>query len=167
MSGDAIRRGTNGAVGPAKASAPAAQGASLGAKAAVEGRESASGPATNVLDCLPLLREHDLVTARQRARQIARLLGFDNQDQARIATAVSEIARNAVRYARDGSVEYRLEGDSPPHVLIIRVADRGPGIANLRDILDGNYRSATGMGLGIVGARRLMDHEALGVLRGK
>ena len=111
----------------------------------------------DVLESLPLLREQDVVTARQRARQIAQLLGFDTQDQARIATAVSEIARNAVRYAMDGSIEYRLEGESPPQVLIVRVADRGPGIANLRDILDGNYRSSTGMGLGIVGARRLMD----------
>jgi signal transduction histidine kinase/DNA-binding response OmpR family regulator len=123
----------------------------------MEGLDSASSGATNFLDYLPLVREEDVVTARQRARQIASLVGFDSQDQARIATAVSEIARNAVRYARDGSIEYRVEGESLPLVLIIRIADRGPGIAHLQDVLDGNYRSRTGMGLGIAGARRLMD----------
>ena len=85
------------------------------------------------------------------------MLGFDRQDQARIATAVSEIARNAIRYARDGSIAYEVEGERAPQILLIRVADRGPGIANLDEILDGRYRSTTGMGIGLVGARRLMD----------
>ena len=55
--------------------------------------------------------EHDVVLARQRARQIAGLLGFDSQDQTRIATAVSEIARNAFRTRGGGTVEFALEGD--------------------------------------------------------
>jgi signal transduction histidine kinase/CheY-like chemotaxis protein len=101
--------------------------------------------------------EQDVVAARQRARQIAGVLGFDGQDQARIATAVSEIARNAFRYAGRGDIEFLLEGETAPQVLLIRVSDRGPGIPDLRRILDGRYTSTTGMGLGIVGARRLMD----------
>jgi len=101
--------------------------------------------------------EQDVVSVRQRARQIAGLLGFESQDQVRIATAVSEIARNAFRYAGGGTAEFALEGSSPPQLLIIRISDRGPGIAHLQTILDGAYRSQTGMGLGIVGARRLMD----------
>ena len=101
--------------------------------------------------------EQDVVSARQRARQIAGLLGFDAQDQVRIATAVSEIARNAYRYAGRGDVEFTLEGESAPQLFIIRVTDRGPGIPNLPAILDGRYQSATGMGMGILGARRLMD----------
>src|SRR6478672_4236097 len=109
------------------------------------------------IDRMPLRLEPDIVTARQRARQIAGLLGFDNQDQSRIATAVSEIARNAIRYAHGGIVEYRVEGDHPPQLLMISVADRGPGIADMQSILDGRYRSHTGLGLGIRGARRLMD----------
>jgi signal transduction histidine kinase/CheY-like chemotaxis protein len=158
MTSDEIRPDSNGAPGMAVARMAASPAAlSANAAAGLQRRTSAGGGAPDILDGLPLVREEDVVTARQRARQIAGLLGFDNQDQARIATAVSEIARNAVRYARDGSIEYRLEGASPPYVLIIRVSDRGPGIANLQAILDGNYRSATGMGLGIVGARRLMD----------
>ena len=101
--------------------------------------------------------ERDIVLARQRSKQIARILGFDNQDQTRVATAVSEIARNAYQYAGQGTVEFLLEGSTVPQVLVVRVSDSGPGIAALPDILAGRYRSRTGMGLGIVGAGRLMD----------
>jgi signal transduction histidine kinase len=99
--------------------------------------------------------EHDIVLARQRARQIAGLLGFDAQDQTRLATAVSEIARNAWQYASGGKVAFELEATPP--TLLIAVRDRGQGIARLADVLDGRYRSPTGMGLGILGARRLSD----------
>jgi signal transduction histidine kinase/CheY-like chemotaxis protein len=101
--------------------------------------------------------EHDTVNARQRARQIARLVGFDQQDQTRISTAVSEIARNAFNYAGGGKVEFIIEGRTAPQLFIIKVTDNGPGIRNLARILEGRYQSATGMGLGIIGARRLMD----------
>ncbi len=101
--------------------------------------------------------EDDVVAARQRARQIAGLIGFDAQDQTRIATAVSEIARNAFRYARNGTVEFLIEGQTAPQILLIRVTDSGPGIADLKRILEGRYQSDTGMGLGIIGAKRLMD----------
>src|SRR5215470_9398775 len=101
--------------------------------------------------------EDDIVLARQRARQIARLLGFESQDQTRIATSVSEIARNAFRYAGSGKVEFGVEGRTAPQLFEIVVSDQGPGIARLSEILEGRYRSATGMGLGIIGARRLMD----------
>jgi signal transduction histidine kinase/CheY-like chemotaxis protein len=101
--------------------------------------------------------EHDVVTARQRARQIAGLVGFDVQDQVRIATAVSEIARNAFRYADGGRVDFTIEGQAAPQLLTIVVTDRGPGFAALDEVLSGRYRSSTGMGLGILGSRRLMD----------
>ena len=106
---------------------------------------------------LRLQYEHDVVAARQRARQIAGLAGFDVQDQTRIATAVSEIARNAVCYAGGGKVEFVVEGKTAPQVLLVRVSDRGPGIGDLPGILAGRYRSQTGMGVGVAGARRLMD----------
>ncbi|HUR95966.1 MAG TPA: ATP-binding protein, partial [Gemmatimonadales bacterium] len=99
--------------------------------------------------------EHDVVLARQRARQIARLLGFDGQEQIRIATAVSEVARNAYQYAGGGKVVFALATDPPR--LEISVRDNGPGIARLQEILDGRYYSRTGMGLGLLGARRLSD----------
>src|SRR5690242_18069325 len=106
---------------------------------------------------LELRYEQDVVAARQRTRHIARLLGFDAQLQTRLATAVSEIARNAFQYAGGGRVEFLVEGQTPPQLFLIRITDRGPGIRELRRILDGDYHSKTGMGLGIVGARRLMD----------
>ena len=74
-----------------------------------------------------------------------------------MATAVSEIARNAFRYAGGGRVEFAVEGQTPPQILLVRVSDEGPGIANLSSILAGQYRSTTGMGIGIMGTRRLMD----------
>ena len=104
---------------------------------------------------LELKYEPDIVAARQRSRQIAALLSFDVQDQTRIATAVSEIVRNAFEYASGGRVEFLLE--EFPAFLLVRVSDRGPGIRNLQEILSGQYVSRTGMGLGILGARRLMD----------
>lgn len=101
--------------------------------------------------------EYDIVAARQRARQIAAQLGFETRDQARIATAVSEIARNAFNYASGGKVEFSLEGNTPPQVLLIQISDEGPGIPQLDQVLAGQYKSPTGMGVGIIGARRLMD----------
>lgn len=101
--------------------------------------------------------EQDVVIARQRARQIAALLGFEGQDQTRIATAVSEIVRNAFRYAKGGRVEFSLEGQSAPQLLLVRVQDQGSGIPDLAHVMSGNYRSSTGMGMGILGAHRLMD----------
>src|SRR5689334_18602779 len=101
--------------------------------------------------------EQDVVVARQRARQIAALAGFDNQDQTRIATAVSEIARNAYQYAHGGRVEFGVEGEHAPQLLVIKVSDKGPGIADVDHVLSGNYQSSTGMGIGLLGAHRLMD----------
>ena len=106
---------------------------------------------------LAIRQEHDTVDARQRARQISRLLGFDAQDQTRISTAVSEIARNVFNYAGGGKVEYLVEGSTAPQLFIVKISDRGPGIHDLDAILEGRYVSQTGMGLGIIGARRLMD----------
>ena len=100
--------------------------------------------------------EHDVVLARQRARQIAAALRFDSQEQTRIATAVSEIARNAFQYAGGGLVEFRID-KTPEQMLTIVIRDKGPGISNVREILDGKYQSRTGMGLGLLGAKRLMD----------
>jgi signal transduction histidine kinase/ActR/RegA family two-component response regulator len=101
--------------------------------------------------------ELDVVACRQRARQIAALCGFGLQDQARIATAASEVARNVYNYAAPGRAEFLIEGETAPQVLTIRIEDQGPGIAELDRILAGQYQSQTGMGAGLVGAQRLMD----------
>ncbi len=102
-------------------------------------------------------REDDVVAARQRARVIAEHVGFGVQDQTRIATAASEIARNAFGYAGGGRVEYGIDQGAEGQEFIVRVSDRGPGIGDLPRILEGRYQSPTGLGLGILGARRLVD----------
>ena len=103
---------------------------------------------------LDIAQEHDVVLARQRARQVAAELGLDGQEQIRFATAVSEIARNAYQYARGGRAEFAVD-TGPPAMLLARVHDQGPGIARLGDVLEGQDRAANGLGL--VGARRLTD----------
>lgn len=92
--------------------------------------------------------EQDIVLARQRARQIANLLRFDIQEQTRIATAVSEVARNAFNYAGKGKVEFTIQGQFP-QVFVTRISDSSEGIANLQT----NFLN----GMALVAARRLMD----------
>jgi signal transduction histidine kinase/CheY-like chemotaxis protein len=101
--------------------------------------------------------EHDIVAARRRARDIAAILGLDPTAQTRVATAVSELARNAFQYAGGGVIHYNVEGTAPPQLLTVHVIDTGPGIERLDQVLAGAYRSSTGMGLGLIGTRRLMD----------
>ena len=103
-----------------------------------------------------LVTERDVVHTRQRAREVAAELGLDNQDQIRLATATSEIARNAFRYARNGKVTFSLVLE-PPQRLEVTVSDSGSGIPNLDQIFEGRYRSETGLGMGLIGTRRLMD----------
>ena len=116
---------------------------------------------TNAIARVEIRYEEDVVHARQRARLIAQLLGFDQQDQIRISTAVSEIARNAHQYGQgeqSGEVAFLIEGAPLAPRLTIVVRDHGPGIADLDAVLEGRYTSRTGMGLGLIGSRRLMEH---------
>jgi signal transduction histidine kinase len=112
---------------------------------------------SHAITTVALAFEHDVVLARQRARTIAARLGFDAQDQVRFATAVSELARNAFRYAREARVAFAVEREGDRSLLVARVTDRGPGIPDLQRVLQGLYVSSTGMGIGIIGARRLSD----------
>ena len=111
--------------------------------------------------------EYDLVAARRRARQVSALLGFDEQEQTRIATVASEIARNALRYGGGGRFEFAIENRDETQSLVMTISDRGDGIPHLQDVLDGRYHSQTGMGLGILGARRLMDEFSITTAAGK
>ena len=107
---------------------------------------------------IAIAAETDIVLVRKRTRRLAELLGFDAQDQTRITTAVSEIARNAFEYAGGGQVEFRLIADKAPQTLRDqRARHRARASPICRPILAGLHKSATGMGLGLLGARRLMD----------
>lgn len=109
-----------------------------------------------------IAEEHDIVVARQTARELARALGFGIIDQSRIATAVSELTRNVVRYATDGRglVTFELLDDGRVGLEII-VTDDGPGIADVDQVMAEGYTSGRGLGLGLSGTRRLMDEMHL------
>lgn len=98
-----------------------------------------------------------MVAARQRARLLAASLGFDVQGRTRIATAVSEIARNAIAYGQGGGAAFSIDGLPPAQALVVEITDHGPGIADPDAVLEGRWHSPAGLGLGIAGTRRLMD----------
>src|SRR4029077_19747315 len=116
-------------------------------------------PGTNYRPLLSLRiqSESDIVMARQRARQVATLLGLNTPDQVGLATAVSEIVRNAVLYAGEARVDFEMDVYSRPQFLWVQVTDQGPGIKDLQGVLAGRFQSKTGLGTGISGARRLTD----------
>ena len=117
---------------------------------------------------LAIQHDQDVVLARKRARQVAEALGFDGQAQTRIATVVSELVRNAHRYAGGGRIDFGVEGDGGAQQLLrIRVSDEGPGIPHLERVLSGEFRSTTGMGKGLLGTRRLSDEFTIESVAGR
>jgi serine/threonine-protein kinase RsbT len=108
--------------------------------------------------------EDDIVAARQHARELARALGFRAIDQSRITTAVSELARNVVRYATGGRGEVLLRplaAATGGAGIEIVVRDAGPGIADVELALREGYTSGRGLGMGLPGTRRLMDEMVI------
>jgi signal transduction histidine kinase len=102
--------------------------------------------------------EADMLIARHRGRQISQFLGFSSGDTTRITTALSEIVRNAIEYGGGGTVAFAIEGQALDRQdLVIRVVDQGAGIADVNAVLSSNFKSRTGMGIGIKGSRALMD----------
>jgi serine/threonine-protein kinase RsbT len=109
----------------------------------------------------------DIVIARTAARDVAKRLGFGAIDQARIATAVSELARNIFLYAGSGTVSVRLLNRQGRHGIEIVCQDQGPGIADISLVMQDGYSTSRGMGVGLPGAKRLMDefdlHSQVGI----
>jgi serine/threonine-protein kinase RsbT len=99
----------------------------------------------------------DIVAARRRGREIAAQLGFSNCDLTLIATAISEIARNAVEYASGGDIVLTSIKEGNKRGLKIVVSDEGPGIADVPTVMRDGYSSGAGLGIGLPGARRLVD----------
>ena len=102
--------------------------------------------------------EAAIVTSRGAVRELARSVGFSTVDQTRLATAVSEIVRNVVLYAKRGHISFALRqsgmGESGIEVVI---EDEGPGIEDVEMVLEGGYSTSGGFGRGIAGARALVD----------
>lgn len=99
----------------------------------------------------------DLVAARAEARAMAERLGFPRPDPTLIATAISEVARNIVVHVGRGEIVLRPFQDSDRYGLVVIASDEGPGIRDIEAALRDEYSGRSGLGLGLPGARRLMD----------
>ena len=102
-------------------------------------------------------READIVMARQAGRKLAADAGFSSTDQTLIATAISEVARNIVIYAQTGEVVVTTVRDGMRVGIQIVARDRGPGIADVTLAMRDGYSTKNSLGLGLPGAKRLMD----------
>ena len=107
---------------------------------------------------IPIKAENDVVIARGTGRRMARDLGFGTADQTRLATAISELTRNALRYAGEGVCTI-MEGSNDESIIIsVLVEDHGPGIANIDKALTDGFTTSGGLGAGLPGTKRLV-HE--------
>jgi RNA polymerase sigma factor (sigma-70 family) len=106
---------------------------------------------------VPVSRDADVVTARQQGREVAASAGFSMSEQTLIATAISEISRNVVKFADRGEVTVSLLSEDGRRGISVVVRDVGPGIANLEEAMQDGYTTYHGLGLGLPGAKRLMD----------
>jgi signal transduction histidine kinase/CheY-like chemotaxis protein len=113
---------------------------------------------THTLFTMPLTDDADVVRARLAARRAVELLGMDRNNQTRVATAVSEIARNAVAHGRGGQMSFGVDRPVGPSLLEVAISDHGPGIAQLDDVLQGRKVFEAGFGKGLLSAKRLV-HE--------
>jgi len=105
-----------------------------------------------------IITEWDIVAARQLGRNEAKALGFGTVDQARITTAISELARNIYLYASIGVIEIeRVESETEKKIVVV-ATDRGPGIKDVRKVMEDGYSTSGGLGAGLPGVKRLMDN---------
>lgn len=99
----------------------------------------------------------DIVTARQAGHELAAQLGFTLTDRTMISTAISEIARNITSYAGSGEIRLLVGVREGRNALVVQAQDQGPGIRDIPRALEDGYSTGRGLGLGLPGARRLMD----------
>ncbi|MBC8204958.1 anti-sigma regulatory factor [bacterium] len=118
-------------------------------------------------DKIEILEEKDVVVCRQACRNWAKRMNFNLIDQTRITTAVSELARNIQEYAGQGEVQIQIVEKDMRRGLRIIFIDHGPGIKNIKLAMSEGWTSHRGMGMGLPGAKRLMDEFALESEAGK
>ncbi|MCV6979948.1 anti-sigma regulatory factor [Mycolicibacterium pulveris] len=99
----------------------------------------------------------DIVAARQAGHELARKLGFSLTDVTMIATAISEIARNIISYTGRGEIRIGVQIRDGRQALVVHAEDNGPGIPDVERAMEDGYSTGRGLGLGLPGARRLMD----------
>jgi serine/threonine-protein kinase RsbT len=107
--------------------------------------------------CIPIASDLDIIRARQTGRTEASTLGFSSTDLTLIATAISELARNIVMYAKKGEIIVRLVRSPERQGIMVIARDEGPGIPDIRQTLQDGYSTSRSLGLGLPGVRRLMD----------
>jgi len=105
----------------------------------------------------PLRSEHDIVMARQLVRRLTQELKFSLVDQTKMVTAASELARNAYTYGRGGTMHWEILGTDTRRGLRLLFADEGPGIPNLDLAMTDGWTSGNGLGMGLTGAKRLVN----------
>lgn len=115
---------------------------------------------------VPIRQEADIIEARHRGRALGEQVGLSSMDLTMVATAISEVARNILNYAGEGEVVLRRIDRDGEVGLEIVARDRGPGIADVDRALSDGYSTGRGLGLGLPGARRLMDTLAVDSGRG-
>jgi serine/threonine-protein kinase RsbT len=106
---------------------------------------------------VPIRSDVDILLARQQGRQMAADIGLPVVDQVSTATAISELARNILQYARTGEIVLSVVQRGGKRGVMVVARDHGPGIANLELVLQGGYSASGGLGLGLSGTKRLMD----------
>lgn len=106
---------------------------------------------------VPVNADIDIVTARQKGRELARELGFTSTDLALIATAISELARNIILYANTGQIVLAVSENGTKRGIKVVARDDGPGIPDVERALEEGFSTSRSLGLGLSGVRRLMD----------
>jgi serine/threonine-protein kinase RsbT len=106
---------------------------------------------------VPIRSDQDIVAARQRGRELALSMGFSACEATLVATAISELARNIVLYARVGEIQVQCIEQPHRKGIAVVARDDGPGIANVRQAIQDGFSTSGGLGLGLPGVRRLMD----------
>jgi serine/threonine-protein kinase RsbT len=106
---------------------------------------------------IPIVTDGDIVEARLASRSLAADVGFGGSDLVMIATAVSEVARNIIEYAKRGDVVLSVVLNNSRRGLEVVARDQGPGIADIEQAMREGFSTSRGLGLGLPGSRRLMD----------
>jgi serine/threonine-protein kinase RsbT len=127
--------------------------------------ETSVSPPNDTIE-LEVKEEADIVRIRSAGRALCETIGFSLTDQTKITTVISELSRNIVLYAGTGTITIsRLMGDQMGVEVVAR--DQGPGIADVEKIMNGKYKSKSGMGMGLIGSKKLMDDFDLKTAVGK
>ncbi|WP_100406110.1 anti-sigma regulatory factor [Bacillus solitudinis] len=118
-----------------------------------------------IQSCVEVKNEWGIVAARQAGRTLSKEIGFGSVDQARITTAISELARNIYLYAKQGEICLEVvESNSKVGIkkgIKIIAQDKGPGIPDLRQVMVDGFTTSNGLGAGLPGVKRLMDEFSI------